>query len=61
MSSDATSETKNNKCAHPACGCLPEAGNDYCSQTCKEAADLTEIACQCGHSGCAVQGARSVA
>jgi hypothetical protein len=41
------------KCAHPACGCLTGNGNTYCSQFCKESANLTEIACQCGHTSCA--------
>ncbi len=41
-----------NKCAHPACSCATEKGNTYCSQSCKEAAGLTEIACQCGHPNC---------
>ena len=43
------------KCAHPACGCLTIKDSKYCSQSCQEAADLTEIACQCGHPGCAAQ------
>ena len=42
------------KCAHPACGCPTLGEGNYCSQSCKEAADLTEIACQCGHAGCAI-------
>ena len=39
------------KCAHPACTCrVPEDGphGNYCSEHCKEAADLTELACECG-------------
>ena len=44
------------KCAHPACGCATVEGGKYCSQSCKEAADLTEISCQCGHADCAVEG-----
>ena len=43
------------KCAHPACGCAAEKDTDYCSQSCKDAAALTEIACQCGHPGCPAQ------
>jgi hypothetical protein len=42
------------KCAHPACGCDTLKDTKYCSQSCQEAADLTEIACQCGHVACAV-------
>ena len=41
------------KCAHEACNC--DAGeNDYCSQYCEDAGDTTEISCNCGHVGCAV-------
>ena len=43
------------KCAHPACGCLTDGDSEYCSQPCQEAADLTEIACQCGHPECPAQ------
>lgn len=41
-----------NKCAHPECRCVTDNDNKYCSQTCKEAGGLTEIACQCGHPSC---------
>ncbi len=44
-----SSET--NKCAHPACRCIIKDAK-YCSQFCTEAANLTEIACQCGHKDC---------
>ena len=47
-----TQETK--KCAHPACNCEVDADNKYCSQYCDDAADTTEISCNCGHGGCAV-------
>jgi hypothetical protein len=40
------------KCSHPACACIIDKGNKYCSESCKESAKLTEIACQCGHSDC---------
>lgn len=40
------------KCAHPACRCDAGKDNKYCSQSCQEAANLTEIACQCGHPEC---------
>jgi hypothetical protein len=39
------------KLAHPACGCVTE-DSDYSGQSGKEAGDLTEIPCHCGHSGC---------
>jgi hypothetical protein len=40
------------QCAHPACRCLAEKDSKYCSQVCKESANMTEIACQCGHTAC---------
>jgi hypothetical protein len=44
-----------NKCAHPACLCIvPEDGDfgDYCSEHCREAGDIAEIECECGHPAC---------
>ena len=44
-----------NKCAHPACMCIvPEDGEygDYCSEHCKDAGDMAEIECECGHPAC---------
>jgi len=41
------------KCVHPACVCPTQTDNNYCSQSCEDAAGLSEIACQCGHPGCA--------
>jgi hypothetical protein len=43
------------KCAHPACGCPTEKSSNYCSQSCKDAADLIEISCPCGHLGCTTE------
>ena len=43
------------KCAHPACKCLVSKDSPhgkYCSKHCKEAADLTEVHCDCKHPGC---------
>jgi len=42
------------KCAHEACGCAKSGDGDYCSDHCRDAADadMTEIACDCGHPGC---------
>jgi metallothionein len=47
------------KCAHPACACVAGQHDKYCSQSCKESADLTEIACQCGHPAC--ESSRAIA
>ena len=43
------------KCGHEMCQCPIDAESKYCSDHCQEAADqdLVEIACDCGHSGCA--------
>src|ERR1017187_5051814 len=51
--SSAMTDTK--KCLHPACHCLAAADSDYCSQYCKDAASKTEISCDCGQAGCALQ------
>ena len=47
--------TSPNKCAHPACTCLVAkdgAYGRYCSEHCKEAADETELRCDCQHATC---------
>jgi hypothetical protein len=46
---------KTNKCAHPSCSCqVPEKGEfgKYCSEHCRDAADLSELRCECGHPQC---------
>jgi hypothetical protein len=46
-----SSESK--KCAHPACKCMvPPHEGAYCSQYCKDAKKMTEMACGCPHEGC---------
>ena len=40
-----------NKCAHLACGCPKEKQSSYCIQSCEEAANLTDIAYDCGYPG----------
>jgi len=44
-------ETK--KCKHPACRCKAREDDDYCSEFCKGAGDMTELTCECGHPACA--------
>jgi hypothetical protein len=44
--------TTTSKCARPACNCVPEEGQRYCSATCADAKHVTEIACQCQHPAC---------
>ena len=43
-----------NKCAHSLCVCAKAPDSDYCSQHCEDAVDqdITEIRCDCGHTGC---------
>ena len=43
-------ETK--KCKHMLCTCPAREGSDYCSDECEDSKDITDIACNCGHSGC---------
>jgi len=43
----------NQKCAHPACNCTAAKDSKYCSQYCQDAKGTLEIACNCGHAGCA--------
>ena len=45
------------KCAHPACNCMVTKGGQfgkYCSEHCKEAAEETELRCDCQHLTCRV-------
>ena len=41
------------KCAHPACNCNVADSHDYCSPYCHDAKETVELACNCGHPGCA--------
>jgi hypothetical protein len=43
-----------NTCDHRGCNCAAGKDSDYCSPYCESAGetDTTEIACDCGHSGC---------
>jgi hypothetical protein len=47
-------EKQKGMCAHPACNCPAPEGQKYCSQYCKDAADTTEISCNCEHQGCSL-------
>ena len=40
------------KCAHPACNCVPSKGKEFCSEACRDAKSITELACQCQHPDC---------
>ncbi len=39
-------------CAHRACQCTAPHGENYCGPYCRNASDLTEVTCGCGHRGC---------
>ncbi len=43
------------KCAHDSCTCLVASGAKYCSTACEDAKDMTTLACDCGHAGCAAE------
>ena len=45
-------ENNEKKCAHPSCTCTVSGGDKYCSEYCRDARDLMEIACNCEHPGC---------
>jgi len=47
---------KKNSCAHELCNCSAPEGK-YCSTYCETAKGSTEIACGCGHPGCATKTA----
>ena len=51
------------KCKHESCVCtVPNNGEfgAYCSAHCRDAADLTELRCECGHAGCIADAAARV-
>ena len=46
-----------NQCGHEMCTCPVATGAEYCSPHCRGAgeSDMTAIACECGHAGCAAE------
>ena len=47
--------TRIRRCAHPACKCLVQKDGPfgkYCSEHCKESADISELRCECRHPAC---------
>lgn len=40
-------------CKHSLCSCAVLDDSDYCSPYCETAGDAVELACNCGHTGCA--------
>ena len=51
---------KTEKCAHESCVCVVsnDAFGNYCSAHCRDAKNLSELRCECGHAGCAADAAR---
>ena len=45
-----------NRCGHDGCACAITGDEEYCSDHCRNAddQDITEISCDCGHSGCGI-------
>ena len=42
-----------NTCARIPCTCVVNAGEKYCSESCRDAgSEEAEIACECGHVTC---------
>jgi hypothetical protein len=41
-------------CDHSICTCAV-TDDDYCSPYCEAAGDSVELACNCGHPGCAAE------
>ncbi len=46
--------TKNEKCAHPACQCRAAEGSDYCGAYCEGGAKTPTVVCECGHPACSI-------
>jgi hypothetical protein len=43
------------KCAHPSCTCMVKTAGPYgkyCSESCKEKRQQTELRCECRHPAC---------
>lgn len=45
------------RCAHPACSCIVDAADQYCSEACRTAPSSGR--CDCNHPGCAHSGQMS--
>jgi len=49
------------KCAHEACVCMVQEKSDfgaYCSAHCRDAKNLSQLRCECGHAGCLADSTR---
>ena len=50
-------DERRKKCAHPACNCLVDKSQKYCSDYCHDAAGTMEISCNCRHAECETRSA----
>ena len=55
MSNTTVSESRR-KCAHEQCKCQVSSTEKFCSEYCKDAAEIEEVElqCACEHSPCAL-------
>jgi hypothetical protein len=47
------------RCGHDTCRCEVEAGQEFCSDHCREHAGMSDHAehvCECGHAACTSMG-----
>jgi hypothetical protein len=45
-------DDRDRKCKHPSCSCRVSGDDNYCSEYCRDAGDITEIGCGCEHPAC---------
>src|SRR6266446_5033872 len=45
-------EGKTEKCANPQCKCTDQSMGGCCSDSCKNAVEIAEPECHCGHPDC---------
>jgi hypothetical protein len=43
---------ENRKCAHPPCDCYAGREEQFCGVYCRNAGDISEFECECGHVDC---------
>jgi hypothetical protein len=48
-------DTDRETCEHTICTCPRAEDSSYCSAYCETAGDNVELACNCGHPGCATE------
>jgi hypothetical protein len=48
-------EENRETCEHSICSCARPEDSSYCSPYCETAGDSVELACNCGHPGCAAE------